>query len=109
MGPFDVIRLRPLMERTNGNPEIRIGLLDGPVALDHPDLRSAVIREVTATPNGGCRDTSSVACIHGTFVAGMLVANGGSTAPGICPGCTLLVRPIFTETSFQDDQVPSAT
>ena len=31
------------------------------------------------------------------FVAGILCAKRGSLAPAICPGCTLLVRPIFGE------------
>ncbi len=35
--------------------------------------------------------------MHGTFVAGMLIAKRGFAAPAICPDCTLLVRPIFPE------------
>jgi len=40
-------------------------------------------------------------------VAGILVARRGSAAPAICPGCTLLTRPIFSESV--DDLMPTAT
>jgi subtilisin family serine protease len=49
-----------------------------------------------------------VACQHGTYVAGILVARRGGTAPAICPGCTLLVRPIFAEMTGREP-MPSAT
>lgn len=47
--------------------------------------------------------------MHGTFVAGILSAKRGSIAPAICPGCVLLVRPIFSEKTTGDDPLPSAT
>jgi subtilisin family serine protease len=50
-----------------------------------------------------------MACLHGTFVAGILAAKPDSTAPAICPNCTLLIRPIFAETTPGRDCMPSAT
>jgi subtilisin family serine protease len=47
--------------------------------------------------------------MHGTFVAGILSARRGSSAPAICPDCTLLVRPIFSETTPTNGDLPSAT
>jgi subtilisin family serine protease len=108
-GLLDLIRLSPLMERTSGIPEIVIGLIDGPVASGHPELNSENLKDVDGTPVGSCSDLTSVACVHGTFVAGMLSGKRESAALGICPGCTLLVRPIFIETSPGPEQVPSAT
>ena len=52
---------------------------------------------------------SSIACQHGTFVAGILIARRGSSAPAICPDCTLLVRPIFPEKTANSDGMPAAT
>jgi subtilisin family serine protease len=106
---LDLIRLSPLMERTHGTPEIKIGLIDGPIVIDHPDLATENIREVPGEFAGTCALSSSAACKHGTFVAGMLSAKRGSTAPAICPGCGLLVRPIFRETNSGNGQMPSAT
>jgi subtilisin family serine protease len=96
------------MERTGGRAEIEVGLIDGPVAMDHPDLPGPNIREVAGKLAGACSRASSAACMHGTFVAGILCAKRGSAAPAICPGCTLLVRPIFAETASANGDMPSA-
>jgi subtilisin family serine protease len=106
---LDLVRLTPLLERTPGRPEIRIGLIDGPIVLDHPDLATENIWEVPGEFAGACALSSSAACQHATFVAGILLAKRGSPAPAICPGCSLLVRPIFQETSSANGQMPSAT
>jgi subtilisin family serine protease len=42
-------------------------------------------------------------------VAGILFARRGSVAPAICPGCTLLLRPIFAEAAEGNGNMPSAT
>src|SRR5262245_23894756 len=109
MDPLDFVKLTALTELTSGSPEIMIGLLDGPVAVSHPDLAGAHIREVPGKLPGTCAQASSVACMHGTFVAGILSARRGSAAPAICPNCTLLVRPIFSEMVPGNGEMPSAT
>jgi subtilisin family serine protease len=50
-----------------------------------------------------------VACLHGTFIAGVLSATPDSAAPAICPDCTLLVRPIFTQPVAPHAQAPSVS
>jgi subtilisin family serine protease len=109
MNHLDLVKLTALMERTSGKPEIMAGLLDGPVATSHPDLESERIRAIPGSIRGACIQTKSVACMHGTFLAGILCAKRSSVAPAICPNCTLLVRPIFAETQFGGLQMPSAT
>lgn len=106
--PLDIVRLAPLMQRTSGTPEVAVALVDGPVAVDHPDLAAEPIREIPGVLRGTCARAGSVACRHGTFVAGVLSAKRGSAAPAICPDCTLLVRPIFAETT-NGGGVPSAS
>jgi subtilisin family serine protease len=106
MDPLDVVKLTPLMELTKGRPEVTIGLLDGPVAVNHADLAGTDIREVPGQLPGTCAHISSAACLHGTFVAGILSAQRGAEAPAICPSCPLLVCPIFAETP--SGAVPSA-
>src|SRR5438067_13367554 len=86
------------MEKTRGRPQITIGLIDEPVATEYPDLASATIREIPGKLKGTCTRIETVACIHGTMVAGILCARRGSVAPAICPECTLLVLPIFAAT-----------
>ena len=109
MGPLDLVRLPPLMERGLGSPGITVALIDGPVALSHPDLAGATIREIPGRLQGTCTRANTLACAHGTFVAGILSARRGSVAPAICPGCTLLLRPIFSDTSLAEGQMPDAS
>jgi subtilisin family serine protease len=106
---LDLVNLTPLMELTNGRPEIVIGLVDGPVVITHPELAGENVREVPGKISGTCAQASSLACMHGTFVAGILCATRSSAAPAICPDCTLLVRPIFSETPAASELIPSAT
>jgi subtilisin family serine protease len=106
---WDLVGLSQLMARTSGRPEIPIGLIDGPVALDHPDLAAENIREVPGKFPAGCGDAGHAACAHGTFIAGILLARRMSVAPAICPGCSLLVRPIFSEAPANGEQMPSAS
>jgi subtilisin family serine protease len=106
MNALDLVNLTPLMQRTNGKSEITIGLIDGPVALNHPDLANAHVRFIKETKSGACARITSAACVHGTFVAGILCGKRHGVAPAICPSCTLLIRPIFGE---ENEQIPSAT
>ena len=101
--------MRPLLERTAGSPDVRIGLIDGPVDRGHPNLAGANVRDVSPEGAPGCSRAGSDACRHGTLVAGVLVGARGSGAPAICPGCTLLVRSIFLETQPHDGRLPAAS
>jgi len=84
VGCLDLVGLPALMASASGRPEIAIGLIDGPVALDHPDLAAENIREVSGGLPAACADAGDAACAHGTFVAGILLARRGSPAPAIC-------------------------
>jgi subtilisin family serine protease len=109
MRPLELVKLGPLMDRTCGRPEIAIGLIDGPVAMDHPDLVQRRMQALPGKMGAACLGPSSMACMHGTSVAGILSARRGSCAPAICPGCSLLIRPIFAETGLANGHAPSAT
>jgi subtilisin family serine protease len=108
MNPLDLVKLPALMERTSGSAELKIGLIDGPVVTQHPDLAGEHLREIPGNNGGACTQANSAACLHGTFVAGILSAKRESVAPAICPNCTLLVRPIFAETTAANGEMPSA-
>lgn len=106
---LELVRLPPLMERTSGSPDVAIGLIDGPIAVDHINFRNTPIRTIPDAVMHGCSRLDSMACQHGTLVAGVLSARRDSQAPAICPSCTLLVRPIFSETTIGNGALPSAT
>ena len=109
MNPLDLVKLTALMEIASGRAETIIGLIDGPVAKNHPDLAGDKIRDVLGKGNSQCTQTNGIACSHGTFVAGILCGKRDSVAPAICPNCTLLVRPIFVETTADSLQLPRTT
>lgn len=108
MRSLDLVKLPALMERTSGSAELKIGLIDGPVVAQHADLAGERLRELHGNNGGACTRATSAACMHGTFVAGILSARRGTVAPAICPDCTLLVRPIFAETTAANGEMPSA-
>lgn len=109
MNPLGLTKLISLMERTSGSPDIKIGLIDGPVLTQHPDLTGERFHEISGNNDAACTRANSAACLHGTFVAGILSAKRRSPAPAICPDCTLLIRPIFNETTSGREYIPSAT
>lgn len=109
MVALHLAKMTALMERTSGRPEVKIGLIDGPVLTHHPDLAGGHLREVPGHNGGTCTQAASAACLHGTFIAGILSAKRNSSAPAICPNCTLVVRPIFSETTSGSESMPSAT
>lgn len=105
--PWELVNLGPLMARGVGRPEVIVGLIDGPVAVDHPDLARQMIRTLPGR-QASCIVRGGPACFHGTFVAGILSARRGSGAPALCPGCTLVVRAIFAE-ARTIDRLPAAS
>lgn len=109
MNALELVKLTPLMQHSSGRADVVIALIDGPVAMDHPDLAGSSVRHLNSKVPAACAQASSAACMHGTFVAGVLFARRGSTAPAICPDCTLLVRPIFSETVEGNGPMPSAS
>lgn len=95
--PTDLVRLRPLMELGSGSADLLVAVIDGSVAMDHKDLSETAFRQIGGNGTDSGLECQGRSCKHGTFVAGMLAARRGSVAPGICPGCTFLIRPIFGE------------
>ena len=83
------------MDLTSGKPDVFIGMIDGPVAVEHPALDGQEIREVSHMGSASCSRGRSRACMHGTFVAGVLSAARDSGAAAIAPLCPLLIRPVF--------------
>ena len=105
MGALDLVKLPALMQRTRGDPGMQVAIIDGPVAIRDPAFAGARLSEVPGH-RGICDLAGSMACLHGTFVAGILCARPGSGAPAICADCTFLVRPVFAEAN---GEIPIAT
>jgi subtilisin family serine protease len=93
--------LDALMARSRGEG-VRIGLIDGPIAVAHPALAHARIEALAGVP---CI-AGSHACTHGTFIAAMLVGDPARGVLGACPAATLVHRPIFAGDPVQPARVP---
>lgn len=109
MNPLELVKLTPLMARSSGCPQIIVALIDGPVLLKDSHISRNNENSLNGRLDSSCERAESSACMHGTFVAGILSAKRGSMAPAICPDCTLLVRPIFSEKASVTGQIPIAT
>ncbi len=109
MLPLELVKLTELTKRTGGSPKVKIGLIDGPVVTRHPHLEAGHLHEIPGSNGAACTQANSAACLHGTFIAGILSAKRNSPAPAICPNCTLLIRPIFSETTTGREHMPGAT
>jgi subtilisin family serine protease len=97
MDPLSQIRLSSILNISSGNPDIKIGLIDGPLDYAHKAFQGSRIKAVKESQLAACKRASSIACRHCTFVAGILCAKRGTYAPAICPECTLLLRPVFMD------------
>jgi subtilisin family serine protease len=91
-----------------GSPAVVVALIDGPVALDHPHLAGARLRPMGPPGAWRCAGGGDRACVHGTFVAGVLAGPRAAGAPGICEGCTILVRPVFLGGAGNSGTPPAA-
>jgi len=108
LDPLQLIQISPLLAATTGRSETVIGAIDGPVA-SHPDLQNTNLQTLSTAAEQGCESVTSSACAHGTFIAGILSASRESQAPGLCPDCSLVLRPIFCEVTPTRTQCPEVT
>jgi subtilisin family serine protease len=106
---LNLVNLPRLMSLTHGCADIAITLIDGPVNTGLPTFEASKIKDISAHGTGKCDRTDTFACEHGTLVAGVLVSKRGGAAPAICPGCTLLLWPIFGHPGGDNYGVPSAS
>jgi subtilisin family serine protease len=90
--PLASARLARLVALSAGSRDVRVAIIDGPV--DIGALGQARLHHIRST-QGIDEETRHAARDHGTAVAGLLA----SPRWGICPGSTILVRPIFMTAS----------
>ncbi len=84
-----------IMEQTEGDANICIAVLDGPVDLNHPCFDKAKITQLETLVSGVTEDGPSAH--HGTHVASLIFGQHDSPIHGISPGCRGLIIPVFAD------------
>ena len=98
---LDTLDMVTLWEKSLGDSEIRVAVIDSGIDIAHPDFSDKLISPYDAhaddddpSPNDGeyCWTGASGICDeHGTAVSGIAVAaNNDSGIVGICPSCSLI-------------------
>lgn len=82
---------------TQGDPGVRVLVLDTGTAVPHPDLNEALRADFTATSLNGCDN-------HGTPVAGCITARIDNSlgTVGVAPRCSTLSARVFVSASACD-------
>jgi cyanobactin maturation PatA/PatG family protease len=84
-----------LMEQTEGDVNICIAVLDGPVDLTHPCFSKAKITKLESLVSDIAENGPSAH--HGTHVASLIFGQRDSPIRGVSPGCRGLVIPVFAD------------
>lgn len=99
---LDALEMEALFARSEGDPAVRIAVIDSGIDIAHPDLAGAVLAPYDAysddddpspDPGAYCSGPTDAICDeHGTAVAGIALARGdnGVGMVGLCPRCTLV-------------------
>lgn len=93
----ELVQLSALMDITEGDAEVVVAIIDGPV-LPHANLPDQFKAKLSTI-----QCPRSAAADHGTFIAGILAARRDGILGGICPACTFLVRPLMQRSSSSAD------
>ncbi|NEO84083.1 MAG: PatA/PatG family cyanobactin maturation protease [Spirulina sp. SIO3F2] len=103
-----IAALPELMAMSQGDEQICIAVLDGPVDISHPCFASG--DNLTCLPslvNGEVSPDGRMSA-HGTHVASIIFGQPGSPVTGIAPQCRGVIVPIFSDDRRQVPQLDLA-
>lgn len=85
-------QLLPDISNSNGDKNVVIAIIDGPVEIKHACLagKNLVSLEIFAP----AAENSIGSLIHGTHVTSQIFANGDCGLDGVAPGCSGLLIPV---------------
>ena len=98
----DLINLAYAKAMTRGDPEIRIGVLDTGVNLDHPELSGKIVGRADFVDLEGLDTTDFIGDLkdwddvpedevgHGTHVSGIIAGRGLKMDEGVAPNCSIV-------------------
>jgi serine protease len=88
---LEELGMTDLFDRSLGDPDVRIGVIDSGIDIGHSDLAAGVLapRDLVEGDDDPTPDPGDE---HGTAVSGVVAAraNNGTGMVGLCPECTLV-------------------
>ncbi|NEO75708.1 PatA/PatG family cyanobactin maturation protease [Moorena sp. SIO4G3] len=88
--------IQGLWEKTKGDSQIVVAVLDGVVDQAHPCFDGARLKRLPTLVQGEAQPSGRMSS-HGTHVASLILGQHGSPVQGIAPNCQGLVIPVFAD------------
>jgi cyanobactin maturation PatA/PatG family protease len=99
------VELEHIWRETNGDPRIKVAILDGTVDSFHSSFEGASLTFLPTLVDAGQKP--GWMSLHGTHVASVIVGQHKGGVKGVAPGCSALILPIFSDdgrrTAYQID------
>ncbi|MEQ9549212.1 MAG: PatA/PatG family cyanobactin maturation protease [Coleofasciculus sp. G3-WIS-01] len=99
--------LPELMAMTQGDNNICIAVLDGPVDQTHPCFVGKTLTRLPSLVNEEARPDGNMS-VHGTHVSSIIFGQPGSPVTGIAPQCQGVIVPIFSDNRRRVSQLDLA-
>ena len=99
--------IESLWEKTQGDDQICVAVLDGPVDQTHPCFAGANLTRLPTLVQGEAKADGGMS-LHGTHVASIIFGQQGSEILGIAPQCRGLIVPIFSDEQLRVSQLDIA-
>lgn len=104
---FAIPALPELMAMTQGDPDICIAVLDGPVDQSHACFAGKKLTQLPSLVEGKARADGSMSA-HGTHVSSIIFGQPGSSVIGIAPQCKGVIVPVFSDERLRVSQLDLA-
>lgn len=104
---LEIAALPELMTMTQGNEQVSIAVLDGPVDTNHPCFVGANFTSLPSLADGTAHLDGSMSS-HGTHVASIIFGQPGSSVTGIAPQCRGIIIPVFSDDRHRVSQLDLA-
>ncbi|NEO46562.1 MAG: S8 family serine peptidase, partial [Moorea sp. SIO4A3] len=88
--------IQGLWEKTKGDSQVVVAVLDGVVDQAHPCFDGARLKRLPTLVQGEANPSGRMSS-HGTHVASLILGQHGSPVQGIAPNCQGLVIPVFAD------------
>ncbi|NEO07311.1 PatA/PatG family cyanobactin maturation protease [Moorena sp. SIO3I8] len=88
--------IQGLWEKTKGDSQVVVAVLDGVVDQAHPCFDGARLKRLPTLVQGEAHPRGRMSS-HGTHVASLILGQHGSPVQGIAPNCQGLVIPVFAD------------